>query len=307
MKIPGVQSSRQIAGAALRLTLCLMISSTTMLAQTCSLPSCPINNNCPAQSTFGDACPNPVGSDPVCTYANPDPCRYTGDGCSAGNVFDGSCCSHTSSPIILDLTGRGFRLSNPEGGVWFRVFPNIARKIQVAWPIAGSGNGWLVLDRNENGIIDDFGEFFGNETNQPAPLAGQQRNGFAALAVYDRPDQGGNGDGRISKEDAIYGKLRVWVDENHDGISQPAELHTLDSLDIASIDLQYKEVKKVDEFGNIFRFRSSVRDSAGGETNKVTYDVYLTLGSSQPDETTANWFLGSPNVGFVVENDPPKI
>jgi hypothetical protein len=166
-------------------------------------------------------------------------------------------------------------------------------------------NGWLVLDRNESATIDDFGEMFGNETPQPKPLPGQNTNGFAALAVYDKPDQGGNEDGWISAKDKIFPKLRIWIDKNHDGISQPDELFTLDQVGVAEISLTYHVSKRVDANGNIFRYRSTVRDTRGGETSKVIYDVYVDIGGSQSQGNTSaqnvnrDWPLPGTPVGFT--------
>jgi hypothetical protein len=203
----------------------------------------------------------------------------------------GNCCYRVSSPIIIDLESQGFHLTSPGQGVQFRVFAHDNRRIQVAWTEAGSHNGWLVLDRNKNGLIDDFSELFGDQTPQPPLTPGQHRNGFRALAVYDLPENGGNGDGWISREDAIFDQLRVWVDLNHDGISQPGELFTLTEVGIAAMSLDYKLSQLTDANGNMFRFRSSVKDSTGSETNKVIYDVLLQLGSSQSESATADWFV----------------
>ena len=67
-------------------------------------------------------------------------------------------------------------------------------------------NAWLALDRNGNGVIDDMEELFGDLTPQPS---GPNRNGYKALAVFDDPRKGGNGDGRIDRADSIYPRLRV--------------------------------------------------------------------------------------------------
>jgi hypothetical protein len=94
---------------------------------------------------------------------------------------------------------------------------------------------------------------FGNFTSQPP---GARPNGFIALAEYDKPQNGGNGDGVIDEKDQVFSRLRLWIDENHDGICQAAELHKLSEFGIYSLALNYVESRRVDEFGNQFRFRA---------------------------------------------------
>jgi hypothetical protein len=189
--------------------------------------------------------------------------------------------------------------------VWFRPYPKNHEQYQVAWPEKGVQNGWLVLDRNGNGIIDDFSELFGNETPQPKPKPGQKKNGFAALAFYDELEQGGNGDGWVSKEDKIFSKLRVWVDANHDGISQPSELLTLDQAGVAAISLDYHLSKVTDTNGNVFRYRAKVRDTQAGETSKIIYDVYVDIGAPRAQNTNSSkkseqeWPPRTVSSGFV--------
>ena len=151
--------------------------------------------------------------------------------------------------------------------------------ILVAWTAPGSGNAFLALDRNLNGRIDSGKELFGNFTEQqksPDP------NGYLALAEFDRPENGGNGDGIIDKRDAVYSKLLLWIDANHDGVSQPEELHTLPELGVYSISLKYRYEKNVDQFGNEFSYRGVLNpDVADGTSHdgRYTYDVFfMTLG-----------------------------
>ena len=64
----------------------------------------------------------------------------------------------------------------------------------------GKGSGFLALDKNGDGVINDGSELFGTMTG----------NGFEELAKYDD-----DGNGWIDEADAIYSKLKVWTkDEN---------------------------------------------------------------------------------------------
>jgi hypothetical protein len=127
------------------------------------------------------------------------------------------------------------------------------------------------LDRNGDGIINDGTEMFGNNTPQPQPTAGETKNGFLALAEYDD-----NGDKVIDESDAVFRRLRLWQDKNHDAISQPEELHTLSELGVAGISVAYSEARRVDEHGNSFRYRAAVYGTRGSHVGMAAYDVWLT-------------------------------
>jgi hypothetical protein len=143
----------------------------------------------------------------------------------------------------------------------------------MSWPNVKAQNGWLALDRNGNGTIDDFTELFGNLTAQPSSAT---PNGYLALAVFDDPNNGGNGNRAIDPGDSVYPYLRVWIDENHNGVSEPGELHTLSELGIFQIDLEYYPTPYVDENGNVFRYRSQIEDSAG-KRHDMCYDFYVKI------------------------------
>lgn len=134
-----------------------------------------------------------------------------------------------SDPLILDLDGDGletrgnFDRYDPKDPVYFDHDLNGAKE-STGWVMPD--DGFLVLDRNGNGVIDNGAELFGNHT--PLSGGGTAADGFAALVQEDT-----NADGKVDNTDARFADLRVWRDLNQDGISEASELTTLADNNIA--------------------------------------------------------------------------
>lgn len=89
---------------------------------------------------------------------------------------------------------------------------------------AGKGSGFLALDKNGDGKINDGSELFGTKSG----------DGFRDLAEYDEDKNGW-----IDENDSIFGKLRVWT-KDEDGRDY---LMDLKQADVGAIYLGNKDTQ----------------------------------------------------------------
>jgi trimeric autotransporter adhesin len=180
---------------------------------------------------------------------------------------DFGCCYETPTPLVINLAGGPWRFTGPTHGVRFDIRA-IGRKENVSWTTRDANIGFLALDLNGNGVIDDGSELFGDATR----LSNGRRagNGFAALAQYDL-----NSDGVIDNSDPVWPRLLLWTDNNHDGVSQPEEFERVSDSGITAIHLEHHWTGRVDPNGNRFRYAGTIDV---GERVSTYYDIYLVLG-----------------------------
>lgn len=196
------------------------------------------------------------------------------DQCAAQGAdyyWNGADCVWTpGSPIIVDTARDGYHLTSVDDGVSFDLngdgIPD-----RVAWTRPDSDDAFLAIDRNNNGRIDDGSELFGNHTPVYADRTDvTSSNGFEALKFAEGPTWGASyAEGRISSRDAIFSRLLLWRDANHNGISEPDELTPVAGAGVQWIGTQYSTKKRVDRFGNEFRQKGEI-----GWTDGATEPVY---------------------------------
>lgn len=81
-------------------------------------------------------------------------------------------------PLLLNLDGGGIKLSEPD--VVFDILADGTPQT-ISWTAAGSGDGFLAFDRNNDGQISDRRELFGDAT----PISRQRRLSFRSRPLLE--------------------------------------------------------------------------------------------------------------------------
>lgn len=108
-------------------------------------------------------------------------------------------------PLVINFSGTSAQLTDQK----FAFDLNTDGKTEQV-SFVGAGSGFLALDKNGNGVIDNGSELFGTQSG----------NGFADLSAYD-----GDKNGWIDENDAVYSKLQVWSKDagGHDQLGTLAQ------------------------------------------------------------------------------------
>lgn len=149
-----------------------------------------------------------------------------------------SRASPSFGTLIVDLEQDGLNLSTVADGVNFDTDGD-GRREQIAWTSRNSHNAFLAIDLNNNGRIDSGAELISTEFRKKGGL--RAREGFDAIVdMYQAlgVKKGGILDGR----DGDFRQLLLWVDKNHNGVSEPSELATMAGAGIVSIATRYSLV-----------------------------------------------------------------
>lgn len=159
------------------------------------------------------------------------------------------------SPIAIDLDGNGLNTTHYfDKSVEFDLDGN-GTLDRTAW--LSSGDAFLAVDLNHDGVINNGSELFGG------PARG---DGYSELANYDS-----NQNGIISLDDEMFDQLLVWQDLNSDGVSTVDEVFSLQEASVTEISVQYHAWDEYDR-GNLIGEHSWA--TVNGVQTKVG-DIYF--------------------------------
>ncbi|WP_237057439.1 hypothetical protein [Microbulbifer sediminum] len=190
-----------------------------------------------------------------------------------------------TDPLIIDLGRDRLKLADKGVGVAYD-FMGWDLPAPVQWVKAEGNEAFLVRDHNQNGIVDNGQELFGDNIRLQDG-SGMARNGFQALAQFDLPLLGGNDDGLITADDVIWHELALWLDIDGDGVSTDNEIITLESQGIKAFDIIPNIINRYDRAGNrisLWDWVHAERIDRKGKVKAVRYKMYDVTFAPLPSE-----------------------
>ncbi|QAT42201.1 hypothetical protein [Aminipila luticellarii] len=163
-----------------------------------------------------------------------------------------------SDPLVINLDNNPVSLSDQK--FCFDIDSD-GKDDQISY--LSKGRGYLALDKNEDGKINNGKELFGAKTG----------NGFAELSAYDTDKNGW-----IDESDEIYNKLKIWI-KAEDGTDQLLSLKAADIgaiyLDSAKTDFLLKSAESGQVNGQIRRTGLYLKESTGEAQTAQQIDVSI--------------------------------
>lgn len=179
-------------------------------------------------------------------------------------------------PLALDLNGDGVIKTISSNELTGVLFDNDSDGVRTATGWVSPEDGLLVRDINNDGLINNGSELFGDNTK--LSNGDNAENGFSALSDLDS-----NNDGRVDSSDEKFNELKIWKDINGDGISQSDELFTLNDVGVKSLSTGVDSIQNevvegaiIAETGSFERLDNSIGFMADLNFEKNdTYSKYI--------------------------------
>ncbi|QIM62448.1 hypothetical protein A1D29_03545 [Pasteurellaceae bacterium Orientalotternb1] len=184
--------------------------------------------------------------------------RESGGGNADGGQGDGNSVSGGSGrsspnqknynpevydPLVLDLDGDGIETIGHNGHLG-ALFDHDSDGIRTSTGWINGDDAFLVLDRNQDGKINDASELFSDTVMLSDNT--RSKHGFSALSDLDS-----NKDGVVNTQDDAFSQLQLWRDLNQNGISETNELFQLSDFSIKGLHTAYEERNDHMAGGNI--------------------------------------------------------
>ena len=193
-------------------------------------------------------------------------CNEVGD-CQGSLAWDPG--TNWADPLVFDLEGDGVITTDVNEPVMFDLDAD-GHKESITWISGNDAMLWTDLDGNNR--VDDGGELFGVGTVLPNGTKAQ--HGYEALSMYDLLSKGGDENGVIDHNDAIWNHLRLWRDMNHNGICDPGEAAPIHRFGVEQVSLKWRRARWIDEDGNTHLLRGTWRKHITGNA-EVKYGDFL--------------------------------
>jgi Ca2+-binding RTX toxin-like protein len=188
--------------------------------------------------------------------------------------------------IILDLDGDGIETRSIKKAQSVFDMNGDGMTDDTGW--TGAGDGFLVIDRNNDGRISGVSELgFASES-------ADSLNGLDALSALDN-----NGDRLLDSKDVRFKELKVWLDANGNGVTDFGELRTLEEVGIKSIGLRASFLTGTTKVGENILLSTAVFTRNNGSTGTLG-DVALAFSPGSAPKPIPN---KGPSSGFKFPSD----